>query len=47
MRERERREGAARMGGGAGAPGRASQGQAELGRVGSRRGSKSHDTHNH
>jgi hypothetical protein len=35
------------MGGGAGAPGRASQGQAGLGRVGSRRGSKSHDTHNH
>jgi hypothetical protein len=45
MRERERREGGARMGEGQGRQVRA--GQAGSGRAGLRRGSKSHNTHNH
>jgi hypothetical protein len=46
MRERERREGP--QGGGTGArDARARADRAELGRAGSRRGAKTHDTHNH
>jgi hypothetical protein len=46
MRERERREGARAWGRGR-APGACGPEQAGLGRAGSRRGAKTHDTHRH
>jgi hypothetical protein len=47
MREREARGGVARIGQDRGARARAGPSCARPGRVASRRGSKSHDTHNH
>jgi hypothetical protein len=46
MRDRERKEGGARMGKGRASGARGPE-RAGLGRAGSRRGAKTHDTHNH